>query len=59
MQAMFERESIRATQLYPIIPGRLTAINGTPVRDEVTKEERDDSEYREGFGRELQLTWHA
>lgn len=57
MQAMFERESIRATQLYPIIPGRLTAINGTPVRDEVTKEERDDSEYREGFGRELQLTW--
>ena len=59
MQAMFAREGLSATELYPIIPGRLTAINGTPVRDAVSKEERDDSEFREGFGRELQLTWQA
>lgn len=57
MQAMFAREGLTATELYPIIPGRLTAVNGVPVRDEVSKYERDDSEYREGFGRELQLTW--
>ncbi|KPQ03575.1 MAG: ABC-type transport system permease component [Idiomarinaceae bacterium HL-53] len=57
MQAMFEREEIVATDLYPITPGRLVSINDTPVRDEVSKEERDDSEVREGFGRELQLTW--
>ncbi|RUO19291.1 ABC transporter permease [Aliidiomarina iranensis] len=59
MQAMFDRENLSATTLYPIVPGRLTAINGTLVRDAVSKEERDDSEYREGFGRELQLTWQA
>lgn len=59
MEAMFERENITATDLYPIIPGRLSAINGDPVRDAVSKEERDDSNVREGFGRELQLTWRA
>ncbi|RUO35306.1 ABC transporter permease [Aliidiomarina sanyensis] len=57
MQSMFERQHIRATDLYPIVPGRLVAINGDLVRDAVTKEERDESEFREGFGRELQLTW--
>lgn len=57
MQEMFAAEGIPATDLYPLIPGRLTAINDTPVRDAVTKEERDDSDVREGFGRELQLTW--
>lgn len=43
----------------------MTAVNGVPVRDEVTKEEDGDAadtatnnaEQREGFGRELQLTW--
>ncbi|TRW50073.1 FtsX-like permease family protein [Aliidiomarina halalkaliphila] len=59
MQEMFAAESIQATELYPIVPGRLVAINGTMVRDAVTKEERDESEFREGFGRELQLTWQA
>ncbi|MCC5855405.1 MAG: FtsX-like permease family protein [Idiomarina sp.] len=57
MTQMFERENIRSTDLYPIIPGRLMAINDTPVRDAVSKEERDDTNVREGFGRELQLTW--
>ncbi|WP_300318533.1 FtsX-like permease family protein [Idiomarina sp.] len=59
MQAMFERENIPSTDLYPIVPGRLTHINGEKLRDEVTKEERDEDEAegREGIGRELSLTW--
>ncbi|RUO33060.1 ABC transporter permease [Aliidiomarina soli] len=59
LNAMFEREQISATDLYPIVPGRLMAINDELVRDAVSKEERDASEFREGFGRELQLTWRA
>lgn len=59
LQAMFSREEIEATDLYPIVPGRLVAINDELVRDAVTKEERDESEFREGFGRELQLTWRS
>lgn len=59
MSAMFDRENIPSTDLYPIVPGRLVAINGEMVRDAVSKEERDESEFREGFGRELQLTWRA
>jgi len=58
MQAMFERENIPSTDLYPIVPGRLTHINDEKLRDEVTKEDRDDdAEGREGIGRELSLTW--
>ncbi|MCC5879986.1 MAG: FtsX-like permease family protein, partial [Idiomarina sp.] len=57
LQSMFTREGIQATDLYPIVPGRLVAINDELVRDAVSKEERDESEFREGFGRELQLTW--
>jgi putative ABC transport system permease protein len=57
MQQMFAREDIPATDLYPIVPGRLLAINDERVRDAVSKEEADESEFREGFGRELQLTW--
>ena len=57
LEAMFARENIQATDLYPIVPGRLVAINDELVRDAVSKEERDASEFREGFGRELQLTW--
>lgn len=57
MQQMFADEEVSATDLYPIVPGRLVAVNGELVRDAVSKEERDTSEYREGFGRELQLTW--
>lgn len=59
MQSMFVAENIDATDLYPITPGRLVSINGQLVRDEVSKEEQDNSDVREGFGRELQLTWRA
>ena len=66
MQSMFERENIPSTDLYPIVPGRLTHINGEKLEDEVTKEDRDEevsdedaseNDGREGIGRELSLTW--
>jgi len=65
LQQRFVEREIVANDMYPIVPGRMTAVNGVPVRDEVTKEEDGDAadtatnnaEQREGFGRELQLTW--
>lgn len=58
LQALFTRENITSTDLYPVVPGRLTHVNGEKLRDEVTKEDRDErSEAREGIGRELSLTW--
>ncbi|MCK7460540.1 ABC transporter permease [Idiomarina aminovorans] len=59
MQSMFERENISSTDLYPVVPGRLTHINNEKLLTEVTKEDSDDNETegREGIGRELSLTW--
>jgi len=60
LQALFEAEGITATDLYPLTPGRLMAVNGELVADAVNKSEReelDSAASREGFGRELQLTW--
>lgn len=44
---------IDAGPLYQVVRGRLIRINGTPVRDHVSKEERED----ESINRELNLTW--
>jgi len=59
LQSMFERENISSTDLYPVVPGRLTHINEEKLLTEVTKENSDDNETegREGIGRELSLTW--
>ncbi|MDX5432011.1 MAG: ABC transporter permease [Halomonas sp.] len=43
------------TALYPLVRGRLTAINGEPAREAVPVESRGDGSLR----RELNLTWQA
>ncbi|UYG02673.1 ABC transporter permease [Halomonas sp. LR3S48] len=43
------------TALYPMVRGRLTAINGEPAREAVPTESRGDGSLR----RELNLTWQA
>lgn len=62
LQQRFAERNVDADDMYPIVPGRMTAVNGVPVVDEVSKEARESdaevqSEQREGFGRELSLTW--
>lgn len=42
-------------EYYPVVRGRLVAINSEQLRQEASKE--DKSEQRVGVGRELNLTW--
>ncbi|WP_417665401.1 ABC transporter permease [Pseudidiomarina sp.] len=65
LRKRFDERDIVSNDMYPVVPGRMTAVNGVPVRDEVTKEaggdeantQTNNAEQREGFGRELSLTW--
>jgi len=56
MERFFAGHAVRSQALYPMVRGRLTAIDGVAVNQAVTKEEgRDD----EALRRELNLTWAA
>jgi len=46
-------EGIDAGQLYPVVRGRLTRLNGRPMVEHVSKEER----HNESLRRDLNLTW--
>lgn len=47
------QEGIHSAPVYPVVRGRLTAINGTSVRQAVTKEAQDNN----ALHRDLNLTW--
>lgn len=51
--ARIEALSDYAAPLYPVVPGRLVAINGEPVRQLVSKESRGER----AIQRDLSLTW--
>ncbi|WP_417781620.1 ABC transporter permease [Stutzerimonas xanthomarina] len=51
--ARIETLSDHAAPLYPVVPGRLVAINGEPVRQLVSKESQGERAIR----RDLSLTW--
>jgi putative ABC transport system permease protein len=53
--AALERIGAVSAPLYPVTPGRLTEINGQPVRELVTKE----SQGERAISRDLSLTWSA
>lgn len=52
------REQLTTSGLYPVVRGRLSAINNDQVVKKVSKEEDKSSDNgRRGVGRELNLTW--
>ena len=53
--AFLENQGIHSAPVYPVVRGRLSAINEVPVRRAVTKEEQDNN----ALNRELNLTWSA
>jgi putative ABC transport system permease protein len=54
MERFFRAHAIPAQALYPMVRGRLTEINGEPVRRATTKEDDDSNA---AVQRDLNLTW--
>jgi putative ABC transport system permease protein len=52
-QRFFTEQGVQASAIYPMVRGRLSAINAAPVTQAVTKEESDN----DALHRELNLTW--
>jgi len=53
-----DTKNIKSSGLFPVVRGRLTAINEDSIRDAVSKEQADGSNNgRHGVGRELNMTW--
>ena len=58
VEAFIEQHNIVSSGLYPVVRGRLTAINDVKTIRRATKEdETKDDTARRGVGRELNLTW--
>jgi putative ABC transport system permease protein len=53
VQSYLQQAQINASRFYPVVRGRLQAINGTPVQQRVSK----DSAGEEATRRDLSLTW--
>lgn len=53
-----DSSKIHSSGLFPVVRGRLTAINSDKVTEAVSKEKSDgNNNGRDGVGRELNLTW--
>ncbi|TKB47285.1 FtsX-like permease family protein [Ferrimonas sediminicola] len=59
MGAFLAERQVQATDFYPVVRGRLTAINSEQIRQPVTKEEGEPAPQQgpTGIGRELNLTF--
>jgi putative ABC transport system permease protein len=53
VEALLDSRGMPASELYPMVRGRLVSIDGQPVREAVSKEARADN----ALNRELNLTW--
>ncbi|WP_371185386.1 ABC transporter permease [Thalassotalea maritima] len=59
VEQFLEQNQMVASDLYPIVRGRLAAINDETVTRRTSKEDENRSDRgRQGIGRELNLTWH-
>ncbi len=58
MEAHFKANGVEPNRFYPVVRGRLVAINDDKIRTEVGKEDPDqERQERRGLGREANLTW--
>ncbi|WP_194296690.1 ABC transporter permease [Alloalcanivorax profundimaris] len=55
-RAWLDDHGARVPGYYPVVRGRLTEVNGEPVREAVTKEEDEDDEGQRALNRDLSLT---
>lgn len=58
VRKFFRAHAIESKALYPLVRGRLIAVNGVPLRAAVTKEEGADAD-NAAVRRDLNLTWTA
>ncbi len=52
-----EKNGLKSSPLYPIVRGRLVAINDKTVQGAVSKENEKENDRDESLNRELSLTW--
>ncbi|MDP4982087.1 ABC transporter permease [Pseudoalteromonas tunicata] len=59
ISAYFEQHGIEASEFYPVIRGRVQALNNEKYARDVSLQEgeKKDEEAKQGVGRELNLTW--